>query len=295
MVERREHGQVRLARPEMLDALALSDPATASAGHLSQERRDQRRFADARLSGQEDHLAISAECLLQGRTESADLRLAPDEASAGRAVLIGIVGVDRGVTEARDLRARTGCGRWADGGQKSIAPAVDGLDEAWRPAVIAERSPQLADPDLEHRVPDHRVGPDSLEQGHLRHEHPRARQEATKESERFGGERNRLRPAPQPLVTQVDPEVPEPEDACLVHRAPDSPDGLPSRNLGTSFGLIEPTPATFSPGEHVRRPGRRSRPIDGPSTIGHAPGRMLRDVSFAGATESSCLQRSTLP
>ena len=31
MVESREHGQVRLAGPEMLDALALSDPATASA------------------------------------------------------------------------------------------------------------------------------------------------------------------------------------------------------------------------------------------------------------------------
>ena len=235
MVESREHGQVRLARPEMLDALALSDPATASAGHLSQKRRDQRRFADARLSGQEDQLAISSECLLQARTESADLRLAPDEASAGRAALIGIVGIDRGVTEARDLRARTGCGRWADGGQKSIAPAMDGLDEAWRQAVIAERSPQLADPDLEHRVPDHRVGPDSLEQGHLRHELPRARQEATQESERFGGERNRLRPAPQPLVTQVDPEVPEPEGGlsrpCFLREISELPLDSSSRHL----------------------------------------------------------------
>ena len=248
MVESREHGQVRLARPEMLDALALSDPATASAGHLSQERRDQRRFADARLSGQEDHLAISANCLLQGRTESADLRRAPDEASAGRAALIVIVGVDRGVTEARDLRARTGCACWADGGQKSIAPAVDGLDEAWRPAVIAERLLPVRQSDLEHGVSDPHRAPCRSRPDLFVTSLRGVREEATRRSHALGA-RQLLGLRHHPLVTERSTwKSPNHRMPAWSIVRPDSPDAqFPSRNLGTSFGLIEPTPETFFP------------------------------------------------
>ena len=68
----------------------------------------------------------------------------------------------------------------------------------------------------------------------------------------------------------------------------------PNQRMPVS-AIIEPTPDTRFPDEHVRRPGRRFLAIDGPSPIGHAPGRILRDVSCAGATGSRCLQRSRQP
>jgi hypothetical protein len=56
-MQRVEHRQVRLALAAMLDALPASNPNVIAVRGLIQKRFENRGFADARLSVEEDDLA----------------------------------------------------------------------------------------------------------------------------------------------------------------------------------------------------------------------------------------------
>ena len=80
-----QDGQVRLAHPVLLQTLPVADPHRAVGRDALHEGFDQRRFADAGLSGHEHDLAVAATRLVQPRVHLRERVLPPDETD-GRAL-----------------------------------------------------------------------------------------------------------------------------------------------------------------------------------------------------------------
>jgi len=76
-VDRLEQRQIGLARAVLRWALTARDPHLARGADLAQEDVDQRGLADARLAGDEEHLAPPVARRREGRAQLGERRLAP--------------------------------------------------------------------------------------------------------------------------------------------------------------------------------------------------------------------------
>jgi hypothetical protein len=81
--QRFQHGQIGFASTILLDALPLTEPDLLCRRHLRHKGVDQGGFANAHLSCQEDHPALSLARLSPPLLELRQLLLPPDQPSRG--------------------------------------------------------------------------------------------------------------------------------------------------------------------------------------------------------------------
>jgi hypothetical protein len=188
--QRVEHGQIRLALAEGLEALAARDQSHAAALDLAQARLDERGLADSGRAAHEHDAALALQRPLVRGAELVELGAAADE-RAGALGCRSRRGRGRGFSAPRQLA------------QERIPAAVARLDPARRARVVAQRHAQLAHAHLEHAVGHRRAAPHLVEQLVLRHQAPGPLREVAQERIRTRGERDALGAEPQTLVDGV--------------------------------------------------------------------------------------------
>src|SRR5262249_50676292 len=188
--DRVEDGQVRLALAEVLDALTARHPGRIRPGQAGQEGLDDRRLPDARLAGDEHHLALAALGPRETVEEPPDRRGSPDDRSGRR----------------RRRRAGTRRGRPVRGDLTDEAkPAsMHGLDESGPAGIVPEDAADLADARGERRLAHRHIGPHGGEELVLRHELTPAGPQEIQYGAGPPGEAAHAFPAPQARVPGVD-------------------------------------------------------------------------------------------
>jgi hypothetical protein len=194
-----QHRQVRLAGPELLDALSVSVPQRIAREALA-KRLEQRRLAYARLPADEQQSALSTLHPIEGRGEAADLGLPPDDAR-NRACRLP----RRGLPTTRDR------------GDEAVATPVRGLDEARCPGVVPEGATDLEDRVLRQPPADMDAGPDGRQQLVGRHQPSGMLGEIAQHREGLRPEADRSRSTQQLLAREVEREGREDERRVCRH------------------------------------------------------------------------------
>ena len=192
----------------MVDTLAASDPKIPVAPRgLRQKGIDEGGLADPRLPRHKHQLAVAQERLLQGLVQLRQLFLPADE--AGRRL--------QGRRNARFTEARDGRGG-GERGDEPVAPSARRLDEARVLGVVPKRAPQLADITPQQSLTDIAVLPDGLQQFLLGEQPLRMLGEIAQEQKRLRPQGQKLTPAPESLVREVQPKGRKGEVAFVHHR-----------------------------------------------------------------------------
>ena len=162
MVQRIQHGEVRLRRARMFEALPVADPHRGETADLLQERGAERGLPCAALPLDEHEPAVG--CLGAGE----DL---------GKARQVGAM-VDEDRRGRWPIRAARGERRVRDRREKGVATTGLASDELRVARIVAQRPAQFADQHLDVLGLDVRVGPDAGENLVVRYQPARALDEA---------------------------------------------------------------------------------------------------------------------
>ena len=119
-----------------------------------------------------------------------------------------------------------------DRGEKTIAPAVHGGDEAGRLRRVAQGPAHLADGDAYHGIADGRLGPDGVQQGVFSDQPVGMGDQVVQHVEGFGRQGKGLRPTPETGVVRIEAKIGEAPLAGGHPRPPLLPRGGSSRQRG---------------------------------------------------------------
>jgi hypothetical protein len=193
-----EDGQVGLAAPVLLDALAAPDArlGTRRASQVFERGVDEGRLPDSGLARDEYHLASTRGRIVKRFGDRGSLARPADHESRPRCV------VARGCCHRRRGADRRGARR----GDEAVPPSRDGLDEAGRGALVAEGDPQLTDRDPHDVLGDRHVSPDNVEERLLGHQLAGVFGEVLQDSEGLGAQRHRRRCPAQDAPPQIELE-----------------------------------------------------------------------------------------
>src|SRR5262245_52696033 len=103
------------------------------------------------------------------------------------------------------------------GGNEPIPASVRGLDELWRFRIISQGFAHLAHTHLQHRITDHGLGPDGVQQFLFGHQSAGLGHQTTQYSKSFWRQRNGVCIAPQTLVEEVKAKRTEPDMVLRLH------------------------------------------------------------------------------
>src|SRR5580704_10506514 len=151
--ERRENGQVRFGRTQVLDAQPAGDEGSPRRSELRQERIDEGGLSDAWISRDEDELPLLVESRLERLHQNVHLGLATHQVGGSGARRDGLGGTGYRLGPLR-----------LDRMEEAIAAPDDGLDDA-----LPDGAPHIADVRAENAVAHYDLPPyyvDELLLGH---------------------------------------------------------------------------------------------------------------------------------
>jgi len=194
----------------------VGDPNARIDGHSFEKSLDHPGLPDARLTSHEDDLARTAPRRFDPSMELVERRLAADEMS-GAAIsgATGGIGPDP-PSPGRRVSLRPGI-NVGDAGDESIPAAVNRRHEARRPDSIAQRLPDLAHADLQHRIAYGYPRPNPFEQEVLREELTVALDQTLQDGKGLRRQPNRLRPPPETRIVRIEPKRRETELSRRSH------------------------------------------------------------------------------
>ena len=201
-LQRFEQGQVGLARPVVLDALAVAERGRARDHRAAQEALDQRRLADAGLTGHQHELSLARFRATQGLEQRALLARASDPwraAGLGRPHVLRVVLGSRREEPGRGARGHRAA-------HETPALARHGLQEERPVRAVAEQLAQLAHGEA-HRVATHgHVRPHVVHQLVAVHQSRGPRHQALEQAQDLGRCGNALGARPERALLGVQPE-----------------------------------------------------------------------------------------
>ena len=129
---------------------------------------------------------------------------------------VSTIGRNRGRCDRAASLSRRGLG---DVGDEAVAAPMRGLDEPRRMGVVAERSSDFADADLQRAVGDEHARPDGVEQLRFANQAARASGEVLQQRERFRRQRNRAGVSVELAAGRIDAKTIEGEHDVRRHSA----------------------------------------------------------------------------